>query len=412
LNIPLYIARRYFFSSRISGVVHIIAIISMLGILVGSFALITILSSFNGFETVVSKLYNTFDSDLKIKPTSGKYFHLDSQAISAINHLSEVQAFTPVIEENALVKYRDRQTIATFKAVDPDYLKTTGIDTMVLAGQPSIYDNGVNYALVGAGVGSKLNLGASDDMSPLQIFVPKKDVKVILNPEVAFNRKNILSGGIFSVQQDFDNKYIVVPIRFARELIEDSVGVTSYEVNLRDNASLSSISDKIQQIVGPRAKVLDRYEQQPMLYKVMHSEKLAVYLVLTFILLIAAFNLVGALLMLAIEKQKDMAILISMGATPKLVKDIILMEGVILSLSGALIGIGVGWFVCWLQQKYGFVKIAEGSTFVIDAYPISFQPGDFVLVLFTVVMLGLAASWYPAVTAFKRLNIEILRTAH
>jgi ABC-type lipoprotein release transport system permease subunit len=384
----------------------------MLGILVGSFALITILSSFNGFEEVVSKLYNTFDSDIKLKPAHGKYFSLDSAKLREIRGYPSVQDFTPVIEENALLKYRDRQTIATFKAVNPPYLKSTGIDTMVLAGKPDIEENGINYAIVGAGVASKLNLGASDDMSPLQVYVPKKDVKVIINPEVAFNRKNILSGGIFSVQQDFDNKYLIVPIHFARELMNEPILCTSFEINLKENANLDRSRDAIQEIVGPEVSVLDRYQQQPLLYKVMHSEKLAVYLVLTFILLIAAFNLIGALLMFAIEKQKDMAILISMGATPKLIKDIILLEGVILSLTGALIGIGAGWLLCWLQQKYGFVKIAEGSTFVIDAYPIAFQLSDFILVLCTVVLLGLAASWYPAVRAYNRLNIEILRSAH
>ncbi|MGZ5282738.1 MAG: FtsX-like permease family protein [Bacteroidia bacterium] len=410
MNLPFFIARRYFFSRKISNVIHIIAGISLAGIMVGAFALITILSAFNGFEEVVSKLYNTFDSDLKIAPAQGKYFEPDSAKMQQIKKLPGILAITPVIEENALIKYREKQTIATFKAIDPKYLRTTGIDSMIFLGEPILTDEDVDYALVGAGVGSKLNLNGYDENYLLQIYVPKKGAQTVLNPEKAFNRKGIFCSGIFSIQQDFDSRYILLPISFARDLVQEQSKVTGLEINVKDDDNVEEIGEQVAQILGADFKVQDRYQQQPLLYKVMRSEKLAVYLVLSFILLIAAFNLIGALLMLAIEKKKDMAVLMSMGATPKLIQDIIMLEGLILSFTGAIAGIGLATIVCWLQMKYGFVKIAEGSTFVIQSYPIAFKAWDFVLVLVTVIVLGFVASYYPAHLANRKTDVEALRS--
>lgn len=410
MNLPFFIARRYFFSRKISNVIHIIAGISLAGIMVGAFALITILSAFNGFEEVVSKLYNTFDSDLKIAPAQGKYFQADSAKMQQIGKLKGIASITPVIEENALIKYREKQTIATFKAIDPQYLRTTGIDSMIFLGEPILTDEDVDYALVGAGVGSKLNLNGYDENYLLQIYVPKKGEQTVLNPEKAFNRKGIFCSGIFSIQQDFDSRYILLPISFARDLVQEPTKVTGLEINVKDDGEVEEIGEQVSQILGNDFKVQDRYQQQPLLYKVMRSEKLAVYLVLSFILLIAAFNLIGALLMLAIEKKKDMAILMSMGATPKLIQNIIMLEGLILSFTGAIAGIALATIVCWLQMKYGFVKIAEGSTFVIQAYPIAFKAWDFVIVLVTVIVLGFVASYYPAHLANRKTDVEALRS--
>lgn len=381
----------------------------MAGITIGSFALITILSAFNGFEDVVSRLFNTFDSDLKIVPQSGKYFHLTEEQLNKIRNLPDVQALTPVIEENALLKYRNQQTIATFKAIEPEYLKTTGIDSMVLIGDPVIKEDAIRYALIGAGVSVKLDLHGRDDYNAIQVFIPKKGVTTVLNPERAFNRRNILPSGIFSIQQEFDNRYVILPVSFARELLDIPEEVTSYEINVLKEDKIEETRKAIVQLLGKELQVQDRYQQQPLLYKVMKTEKFAVYLILSFIMLIAAFNLVGALIMLAIEKKKDMMVLISMGARPRIVENIILFEGLLLSLGGALAGILLGFIVCLLQMKFGFVKISEGSTFVIDAYPIAFKLFDFVLVLVTVVVLGFLASYYPAKTAYKRLSIQDLR---
>lgn len=409
-NLPIFFARKYFFSGKISGVVHIIAAISLVGITFGSFALIAILSSFNGFEDIVNKMYNTFDSDIKIYPSKGKYFSITKSQYDQIKNIANVRAFTPVIEENALLKYKEKQTIATIKAVLPNYLKSMGLDTLVKRGENLIFSDSIDYALAGAGVANKLNLQGADEQSPLQVFLPKKGTIDILRPENAFNKKNIFPSGIFSTLEEFDNKYVLVPLKFGR-IITDQISLyTAYELNVKDEKELNKIKSQIKEILhSTEFKVLDKYQQQSTLYKVMKSEKFAVYLVLSFVIAIAAFNLIGCLLMLSLEKRKDMMTMISLGAENSLIKNIILYEGLLITIVGCFIGMGLGFIVCLLQQKYGFLKIAENSTFVYSSYPITFKYMDFVLVFATVLFIGWIASWIPSRFAYKNLNIKDLK---
>ena len=379
--------------------------------MVGSFALVAVLSTFNGFEEVVSKLYNTFESDIRITPVQGKYFVPDGAKMARLKAIKGVWGITPVIEDNAMLYYRDGQNVSSFKAIEPSYLHTTGMDTMVYSGHPMLRDRNVNYALVGAGVAGRLGLRGFDREFPLKLYIPRKGVEFSQNnPEYSMNQMSIVSGGIFSVQQEFDSKYILVPLAFGRELIEDPKSITAIEINIKNDRIIPQVQAEVQRILGADFKVEDRFQQQPLLYKVMRTEKLSVYLVLSFILLIAAFNLIGALLMLAIEKQGDMAVLMSMGAQPVLIRNIILMEGLILSVGGALLGMGLGFIVCWLQMKYGFLKLSEGTTFVINAYPVAFKWMDFVVIFITVLGLGFLASYYPAMTVNKRVNVQMLRS--
>jgi lipoprotein-releasing system permease protein len=383
----------------------------MLGIMFGTMALIIILSAFNGFEDIVGKLYGSFDSDIKILPVSGRYFVPDSVKIAQVAKLANIKAITPVIEDNALLKYRANQAYCTYKAINPDYIKSTGMDSMILpGGEDVLYEDSLSFAILGGGVSNKLDIHGHDELHPIQVFVPRKGVEIsTLNPENALKQQEIIYGGIFSIQQDFDTRYIIIPLQFARDLLEESKAVTSFEINLKDKTQVGAFQEKVKKIMGKDFKVLDRFEQQPSLFKVMHTEKAAVYLVLSFILLIATFNLIGALLMLALEKRKDMAILLSMGAKPSLVQQIITFEGLILSLSGAFIGLILGGIICWLQIKFGFVKLGgEGTTFVVNAYPIAFEPLDFVVVFVTVVVLGFVASWYPARMANKKIGVDVL----
>jgi len=407
LNLPFFIARKYFFSRKISNVIHVISLISMLGIMFGTMALIIILSAFNGFEVIIGKLYGSFDSDIKIIPVSGKYFAPDIDKMKSIAKLNNVKAITPVIEENALFKYRNNQALGTFKAIDPKYIKFSGVDTMIVSGDDILYQDSTYFALCGGGIANKLDIHGHDEIHPIQVFIPKKGVEVSsLNPENALARKEIMYGGVFSIQQDFDSRYIILPIQFARQLLDEHKKITAVELNLKDKTKTDEFKSQVKHIMGPDFQVLDRFEQQPTLFKVMHTEKIAVYLVLSFILLIATFNLIGALLMLALEKSKDMAILISMGAKPKTVQQIITFEGLILSMTGAIIGLVLGGLICWLQIKFGFVKLGgDNSTFVVNAYPVAFEPLDFVLIFVTVLALGFIASWYPARMANKKIGV-------
>lgn len=410
MNLPLYIARKYFFSRKISNVIHVISLIAVAGIFFGTAALIIILSAFNGFESIVGKLYASFDSDIRIQAVGSKYFVPDSLKMIRIQKLDQVKAMTDVIEENALFKYRTNQNIGTIKAFEPIFIKSTGIDTMLVAGNDTLHQDSTDYAILGGGIANKLNIHGFDAIHPIQVFFPKKGVEISsLNPGNSLAEKNIRIGGIFSIQQDFDNRYVLAPILFARQLLDEPKAVTSIEIILKDKDRVATVQADIQHILGPGFLVLDRYQQHPSLYKVMHVEKAAVYLVLSLILLIATFNLVGALLMLALEKQKDMAILLSMGATGKVVQRVIAFEGLLLSVSGAVLGMVVGGIICWLQMKYGFVKLGgDNTTFVVNAYPIDLKAVDFILVFATVLLLGFLASWYPARMANRKINVDVL----
>jgi len=358
----------------------------------------------------VGKLYASFDSDLKIVPVTGKYFTPDSLTMNKIKGISGIKAMTPVIEENAELRYRSNQSFATIKAINPDYIHSSGIDSMIVAGNSNLFEDSINYAVIGGGIAYTLNLRGYDEFHPIQIYVPRKDVEISThNPENSLSEKNIISGGIFSIQQDFDQRYVLMPIGFARELLGENKAVTAIEINLKDKNKVADAKAKIQQIMGSRFQVLDRFQQHPSLYKIMHVEKAAVYLVMSLILLIATFNLIGSLLMLALEKQKDMAILLGMGARSGVVKRIITFEGLLLSVSGGVIGMAVGGLICWLQLTYGFVKLGSSdSTFVVSAYPIAFNAWDFVVVFFTVLVLGFLASWYPAYMANKKIGVGVL----
>lgn len=403
------IARRYFFSGQLSNVINIISGISLLGVVVGSFALVVVLSVFNGFEGVVVSLFNTFDSDLKITVREGKYFHPDSADFRHLSELKGIAGITPVIEENTLIKYENKQTIARFRAMEPEYLATTGLDTMMISGRARLHEGEYPRAILGGGIAVKLGALSLDQFKALQLFLPRKDQQVLLNPRRAFVQQSIRPAGIFAIQQEFDNRYLLLPLAFGRKMAQVSQEVTAIELNLKPKADLKALRQQVAAIAGPGFEVADRYQQHATLYKVFNSEKLAVYLILSFILLIAAFNLVGSLTMIAIEKKHDMAILKSMGADVPLIRNIFLQEGILLSLIGAFLGMGLGALVCWLQMEFGFIKIGGGDTFVLDAYPVQFKGSDLLLIFITVVVLGGLASLYPARVASRQLVVSDLR---
>ncbi|MCX6351428.1 MAG: FtsX-like permease family protein [Bacteroidetes bacterium] len=391
-----------------------ISLISLLAISVGSFALITVLSSFNGFEEVVSNLYNAFDADLQITPAKGKYFSITHQQFQKMKNMKGVQGITRVVEENILVTYKDHQAVCAFKGIEPAFLHASGLDSMVFSGVPTLNQDNINYALVGSGVAVRLGLMGEDELEPLQLVAPASGVQsgFSLTGQKPFTRKAVLAGGVFSVEQEFDSRYILLPYYFAADFVGKKGKCTSIELALKNEAETEKVRTQLYEIVGNGFIIKDRFQQQPNLYKVMKIEKIAVYLILTFIMLIAAFNLVGALLMLAIEKRKDMMILISLGTEQKIIKQIIFYEGLLLSVVGGIIGVIIGGIACYLQQKFGIIKISNNpeSTFVIDAYPIAFYWLDFVLVPLTVIVLGFIASYYPARIAYKKINIQDLHT--
>ena len=362
---------------------------------IGTMGLIVGLSVFNGFDSLIKTLFSTFDPDLKITLVEGKSFESNNQTFNEIHKMKDVLFFTEVIEDNALLRFDNRQVLATIKGVSDDYSKMTGLDTMIVDGEFKLKEGNDQYAVIGQGVASFLSLGVNL-INPINIYVPQKGRSSGLALEGNFNQGHIYPSGIFSVQQEIDSKYIIVPIAFAREIFEMPEKVNSVELKLKEGASLKTVQKAIAAPLGNRFVVKNRYQQHDYLYKTMQGEKYAVYLILILILIIASFNIVGSLTMLIIDKKEDISILQSMGADKPLIRNIFLFEGWSVSIFGAIIGTIAGLAICQAQIAFGFVKLqGGGGSFVIDAYPITIIPLDILLIFCSVVLIGFVAAWFP-----------------
>jgi lipoprotein-releasing system permease protein len=367
----------------------------VLGFTIGTMALIVVLSVFNGFETVVVRLFNTFNPELQITVSEGKTFDVDSLPLNKIRQIEEVVCLTDVIEENALLRYKEKQFIATIKGVGSDYRNVSGIDTMIIQGNFILEKDTNDYAVIGQGVSYNLGLNLNDYLNPLEVYVPRRGFTSSLNPLESFNSEMLFPSGIFSVQQDFDVKYVLVPIRFARKILDYNNEITSEEIRLVKGADEKKVQAEIKKLAGTKFIVKNRFQQQELLYKIMNSEKWAIILILSFILLIATFNVIGTLTMLILDKKKDISVLWSMGADRKLIRRIFFFEGMMITFLGAITGLALGAFVCWMQQYFGFVRMPEGGSFVISAYPVHMSATDFVFVFLIDVLIGIITSWYP-----------------
>jgi lipoprotein-releasing system permease protein len=407
MNLPLFVAKRYFFSKKSQRAINIISIISVIGVMIGTGALVVVLSVFNGFESLVVSLYNSFDPELKVTVAEGKTFPVDSSVIYQIKNIEGVKAVSQTLEENALVKYRDKQYIITIKGVDENFQKVSGIDSMIIDGNFKLQHGDTAFAVVGGAIAYNLQLSMSNFLAQIELYVPQKNVSSLSNPEVAFNRRLIIPAGIFGIQQEFDNKYILVPLSFARDILDDIQNVSALEVSMMPGTNIDRIQQQIKDKVGSKFNVDTRLQQHATIYRIMKSEKWAVFLILAFILLIATFNVIGSLTMLIIEKGKDISILYSMGADAPLIRKIFLMEGLMITFIGSVIGIVLGVFICFLQVQFKLVKLTGSGSFVIDAYPVEMQPLDFLYVFIVVALIGFIAAWYPAKKLVERkINLQ------
>ncbi len=396
MKLTFFVSRKYFFSRKSPRAVNIISLVSVIAVTLGTSALIIVLSVFNGFETLVQSLYNSFDPDIKITSAQGKTFKQEIISVDELKKIQGIQFVVPVIEENALLRYHDQQYIAIIKGVTPEFAKMSGLDTMIIDGAMVLQSGDTNFAVVGSGIAYNLNMNIGDFDGRLSVFVPQVEIKTSINAEDAFNHGFILPSGVFSIQQDFDTKYILVPLRFAKEMTGYDTEVTAMEIGLSKGADKEKVQSQIEQLLGGNFLVHDRFQQHELLYKIMKSEKWAVYLILTLILIIAVFNLVSSLTMLIISKQKDIAVLQSMGADVSVIRKIFLTDGLMITFTGALIGIVIGYAVCWLQLRYGLVSLGNPGSFVISKYPVEMQATDFIYVFLTVIAIGLAAAVYPS----------------
>jgi lipoprotein-releasing system permease protein len=375
--------------------------ISVTGVTIGTLALVIVLSVFNGFDDLIRSLFNAFDPDLKVSVVEGKTFAVDDTILKKLSEIKGIAAFSKVVEETALLKYGEKQFIVTIKGVDRHYLQTNGMDSMIVDGKFTLEDENHPYAIIGQGIAYYLQVGLKF-ITPLIVYVPRKTADISMNPEQAFNQKYIFPSGIFAVEQDHDAKYMIVPIKFAYELLEDSLSVSAIEIKLAKNIDPAKIQKHVQQLFGTRFTVKNRFQQNELFYRIMKYEKWAIFMILSFILIVASFNIVGSLSMLIIEKKKDISTFQSIGADRQLIRRIFLYEGMMISFFGAIFGLIIGLIICWLQMKFGLVKLHGSGSFIIDAYPVAIRIEDVIFVFFTVLAIGYLAAWYPVRFIIKR----------
>lgn len=394
MKLSLYIAKRYLFAKKSRNAINVISAISVAGVAVGTMALITILSVFNGLEEMVKGIFSTSDPEIRITAVKGKVFTPDSLTLQKLSSVDGVAVWAETLEENALLRFEEQQYIATIKGVTLNYADVTELDTAMWDGDFILKaENGRPYAIAGLGVANHLGMRLNF-VSPLAIYIPDRKARLNASPENAFIRKYIYASGIFAVEQEFDSKYVFIPIDFMRELLGYTTEVTSIEVRMKPGADAGKTQNEIRKVMGSGFLVQNRYQQQEMFYKVMKAERLAIFVILTFILIIASFNIIGSLTMLIIEKERDITILKSLGADNKLIKRIFIYEGWMISFIGTIIGLIIGFLLCAAQEHFGIVKLS-GETLLINSYPVQMQVTDFFIVAATVLAIGYAAAWYP-----------------
>jgi len=407
VNLPFYIARRYLFSKKKHNAINIISGISVCGVALATLALVCTLSVFNGFQDMVASFFTAFDPELKITVREGKVFDAQSQPIRSVRAFPEVEVSTETLEENAMVQYKDRQAMIVLKGVENNFEKLTAIDSILYgSGHFLLQDTLVNYGVMGVELIATLGTGL-EFVDPLQVYVPRRNAKVnMANPAASFSRDYLYSPGVVFVvnQQKYDGKYVLTSLSFVRELLDYTTEVSAIELRLKPGSDVSAFQSKIEKILGPNFVVQNRYQQQADVFRIMEIEKLISYLFLTFILMIACFNVIGSLSMLILDKKEDVVTLRNLGADDRLISRIFLFEGRLISFFGAIIGIVLGVGLCFIQQKFGLISLGGGNgTFVVDAYPVSIHGWDIVLIFVTVLAVGFLSVWYPVRYLSKRL---------
>lgn len=406
MNFPFYIARRYLFSKKSHNAINVISGISVCGVALATLALVCTLSVFNGFQDLVSNLFTAFDPELKIVPATGKVFDGQDKAIAAIRKMPEVALVSESLEDNALVQYQGRQAMAVIKGVEDNFEKLTPIDTILFGrGELMLHDEVVDYAIPGVQLLATLGTGIRF-LDPLEVYAPKRGAKVnMANPAASFTGGNLFSSGlVFAVNQEkYDGSYILTSLKFARQLFQYTTEVSAINLKMKEGTDIDAFKRKLEKHLGERFRVLDRYEQQADTFRIMKIEKFISYLFLTFILMIACFNVIGSLSMLIIDKRDDVVTLRNLGANDRQIVRIFLFEGRLISFIGAVSGIVLGVLLCWLQQTFGLISLGAAGSFIVDVYPVSVHWEDVVLIFFTVLAVGFLSVWYPVRYLSRRL---------
>ena len=384
-------------SKKSKNVVHYVSLISMIGVAICTASLILVLSVFNGFEKLILSLYNSFYPPIKFSVLDSKV----SDFLEAKTYLNDNNIkYSEVLEEKVLLRYQDNEYIATLKGVDNNFKSINSIDSLLIAGDYLDSYTYTNTAIVGQGIAYHLSMNIGNIFDQLQLYIPDRELKNLLRPETSFIQQSVLPVGVFAIQSDFDSEYVLTNIDFMREVLNRDSLSSSLEILCADS-KIFKIQSDLKTILGNSFSVKTRYQQHAFLYKILNSEKLAVFIILSFILVIATFNIISALTMQMIDKKKDIILLSNLGASPKLIKLVFFLKGVLTSTIGLIIGLLIGLFIAWLQIKFGIIKMGNGS-FVVDDYPVDIHFSDIILVLSTVFAIGCIASLIPARYLVKR----------
>lgn len=406
MNFPFYIARRYLFSKKSHNAINVISAISVCGVALATLALVCTLSVFNGFQDLVTTFFTAFDPQLKITAVRGKVFDGQDKRVLQLKKMPDVEVYSESLEDNVMVQYQGRQAMAVVKGVEDNFDQLTPIDSILFGrGDLLLHDEVVDYAIPGIQLLSTLGSGIRF-LDPLEIYAPRRGTKVnMANPSTAFVTGNLFSSGlVFAVNQEkYDASYILTSIDFARRLFQYTTEVSAINLKLKAGADTDAVKKHIQDLLGDDFLVQDRYEQQADTYRIMEIEKLISYLFLTFILMIACFNVIGSLSMLIIDKRDDVVTLRNLGASDRQIVRIFLFEGRMISFFGAFAGVVLGLLLCWLQQEYGLIALGSSGSFVVNAYPVSVHASDVLLIFITVLLIGFLSVWYPVRFLSKRL---------
>ena len=407
MNVPLLIAQRYFRSKNKRNIITIISNISMIGVAIGTMALIIVLSVFNGLEDLVRTLYGKSDPNLVISATKGKAFDVDRTFLMKLENTPGVALLTEVIEDNALLQYHDRQMVVKMRGLSDNYFGQSQIDANIREGDHRLRRDSLELALVGAGVQHELSITLNNRLAPMRLLYPrntpgKKMLKY--DPENAFNEQNLVAGGVFLIEQHVDDSYIFVPLTFAQRLLGYGTRRTALYVKVGQSFEVEAVKKQLRRQLGPKFKVQDSDEQHVSLFKAIKVEKLFVFITFTLILLIASLNIFFSLSMLVIDKKKDIAVLLAMGASQKMVRNTFLLVGAIVALVGAATGLVLGVSLCLAQQRFGLVSMGM-ATSVVDSYPVKMKGSDLIFTCLSIILITLAVSIRPALNA-SRLDVR------
>ena len=405
MNLSFFIAKRYLISKKSNNAINVISWISIIAIAITTAALVIILSAMNGLTSVVADLYHAIEPDLKITAVNSKYITNQEELAKKIKTINGVDLISYSIEENALIKQDDNQAVIIVKGVDEKFKDLTHFDTVVVDGVYRFHYNNQYYGVFGRGIANKLNINTNDFISPISIYAPKRGKFESMNPEDAFTKLSISPAGIFSLNDDFDYKYVLIDLKAAQDLFDCKDGVSIIELSVKDKNNIKEVQQQLQALLGKEYLIKNRYQLNDVLFKTLETEKLWTFLILAFILVIATFNIIGALTMLIIEKKKDIKTLYNLGADQKFIRNIFMKEGLLITAVGAIGGLIIGLLVCILQDQFHFVTFDE--QYVIPYYPIKLEIKDFIWILGVVMGIGFLAAIYP-VRVFTKNNLVTL----